>query len=102
MKKKAIITIYIVLSLFVGYFASQLARRYPEPFKPSKMLRFKPVQKESSPDDVRIAQAELCRHGIPVAIDGKCGEETALGICELLCRIENGYIVYTIFERNPE
>ncbi len=66
--------------------------------KPSDFLRFPLVCKGSDPNDVRIAQAELCRHGIDVKIDGDCGKQTALGICELLVKIENGYKVRTIYE----
>lgn len=83
-----------------GYKFSQVARKFPEPFTPSKMLRFKPIHKGSDPNDIRIAQAELCRHGIDVKIDSEYGKETAFGMCELLWKLENGYKIYSMFERN--
>ena len=107
MKLIKTIACYIILlatwafCIWFGYKAGLIAHKYPEPFMPSKMLRFKPVYEHSDPNDIRIAQAELCRHGIDVKIDGDCGKETALGICELLVLIENGYKVHTMFERNP-
>ena len=66
---------------------------------PSQILRFPPVCKGSDPNDVRIAQAELCRHGIDVEIDGDCGKQTAMGQCKLWVMIQNGYKVRTIYEK---
>lgn len=57
---------------------------------PRRLLHFAPVCKGSSPNDIRTAQAELCRHEIGVKIDGEFGRQTAMGICELLVKIENG------------
>lgn len=69
---------------------------------PSQILYFQPVCKGSDPYLVRIAQAELCRHGIDVGeVDGDCGKKTGLGMCEYLVMLENGYKPHTMFERNP-
>ena len=56
--------------------------------RPSYVLGFQPVMKGSDPLLVRAAQAELTRHQIDCTIDGDCGKQTALGICELLVRKE--------------
>ena len=95
-----ILLLIAVMNIFLGY---QIGlTKVPEPFMPSQILRFKPVYEGSDPNDVRIAQAELCRHGIDVKIDGDCGKNTALGMCEFLVKIQNGYKVHTMFERNPQ
>ena len=91
----------IGITFWFGRECGKMALKYPEPFTPSQMLKFKPVWKYSGSSEIRIAQAELCRHGIDVKIDGDCGKETALAICELLVMIENGYKVRTIYERMP-
>lgn len=100
MKTAIIIAIALVCAFLGGYISRHIAQEYPEPFKPSSLLRFKPVYEGSDPNDVTVAQAELCRHGIDVDIDGDCGKGTAMGLCELICKIENGYKVHTMFERN--
>lgn len=106
MKKESLWFLYLaccaVLAFCVGYYCSKPALNYPEPFTPSQMLRFKPIWKYSDPNDTRIAQAELCRHGIDVKIDGDCGKETALGMCEYLVMLQNGYKPHTMFERPHE
>lgn len=56
--------------------------------KPSYVLGFRPVMKGSDETAVMAAQAELCRNQIDCKIDGDCGKQTALGICELLCKLE--------------
>ncbi|MEE9354766.1 MAG: hypothetical protein V3U75_04175 [Methylococcaceae bacterium] len=96
-----IILCFTILGFYVGLTCSKAALKYPEPFTPSKMLRFKPVWKYSGSSEIRIAQAELCRHGIDVKIDGDCGKNTALGMCELLVMIDNGYKIRSIYERKP-
>jgi hypothetical protein len=60
-----------------------------ERYQPSDLLGFPPVMKGSDETAVKTAQAELCRHGIDCKVDGDCGKQTALGICELLCRFED-------------
>lgn len=93
----------ILVTIAVGYVAyhTGLARKSLEPKTPSQILRFKPVQKGSDPHLVSIAQAELSRHGIDIGkVDGDCGKATALGMCEYLVMLENGYKPHTIFERN--
>ena len=98
--KKTVLIIFIgtMISFFTGY-----STRTPPKVttRPSQILQFKPVCEGSDPNDIRIAQAELCRHGIDVKIDGKCGKDTALGMCEFLCRLENGYKNHKYYERNP-
>jgi len=85
-----IVLIFIILSL----------RPKPAVTTPSDLLHFQPVCKGSDPNDVRIAQAELCRHELYFGdIDGKCGKQTALAICELLVKIQNGYKIRTIYEK---
>lgn len=59
--------------------------------KPSYVLGFRPVMKGSDETAVMAAQAELCRHQIDIGIDGvdgDCGKQTALAICELLVKLE--------------
>ena len=63
---------------------------------PYTLLGFRPVMKGSDETAVKAAQAELCRHQIDIGIDGvdgKCGKETALGICELLCKFDGTNLV---------
>lgn len=97
--KRALVFAGLVLSIWI--FSGIVFDHFHKPVKqkPSQILRFPPVCKGSDPNDVRIAQAELCRHGIDVKIDGDCGKQTALGICELLVKIEGGYKVRTIYEK---
>lgn len=94
MSRKELIAIIIILGLLICL----LGYTKPIQIKPSHILRFKPVSKSSSPEDIIAAQAELCRHGIDVDIDGKFGKCTAIGICELIYRIENGYEVHNYTE----
>ena len=68
-------------------------------FTPSQILRFQPVCEGSDPNLVRIAQAELCRHGIECKIDSEFGKQTAFGQCKLFVMIQNGYEVKTIYEK---
>ena len=89
--------VFIVLVYAFGIITPKRAIR-PNP-TPSQLLHFQPVCEGSDPNLVRIAQAELCRHGIDVKIDGICKKQTALGICELLVKIQNGYKVRTIYEK---
>ena len=94
----------IILGFLVGYIIadiilySSLKPIHLNP-TPAQLLRFQPVCEGSDPNLVRIAPAELCRHGIECEIDGDCGKQTALGICELLVKIQNGYKVRTIYEK---
>ena len=97
MKLKHVTIFLVVAALFVFYMATLPT----QPTKPSDLLHFPPVCEGSDPNDVRIAQAELCRHGIDVKIDGDFGKQTAMGVCELLVRIENGYQVRSIYDRRP-
>lgn len=86
------ITIKAMAIAVLLWFAFQFGRaqwQIPQA-KPSDLLGFRPVCKGSPAFKVTAVQAELCRHGIDVAIDGNCGKHTALGQCELLVRIENG------------
>ena len=92
----------ISITFWFGRMCGKMALKYPKPFTPSQILRFKPVYEHSDPNDIRVAQAEMCRHGIDVKIDSKFGKKTAFGQCELLVKIQNGYKVYTIYERNPK
>lgn len=96
----AIVTIIICIG-FCYCTVRWTTHKCPEPFTPSKILKFKPVWKYSGSSEIRVAQAELCRHGIDVKVDGDCGKGTALAMCELLVMIENGYKVHTMFERKP-
>jgi len=66
---------------------------------PREILHFAPVCKGSDPNDIRIAQAELCRHEIGVKIDGEFGKQTAFGVCELLVKIQNGYKIRSIYDK---
>jgi len=60
--------------------------------KPSYVLGFRPVMKGSDETAVKAVQAELCRNLIDCKIDGNCGKQTALGICELLCKLEEAKV----------
>ena len=86
----------VVISYFNAANTFDMARSST---KPSDLLHFQPVCEGSDPNLVRIAQAELCRHGIDVEIDGDCGKATGLGMCELLVKIENGYKIRSIYEK---
>ncbi len=66
--------------------------------RPSALLHFTPVSKESDRFDIMIAQAELVRHEIECKVDGKFGKQTAFAICELLCKLEDGYKIRTIYK----
>lgn len=103
MRKKKEIKLFVLFSIafWFGWFAKVPPKVIIEfTKKPSSFLKFKPVCQFSDPNDIVIAQAELCRHGIDVKINGDCGKDTALGICELLCRLEDGYQVKSIYERS--
>ena len=65
--------------------------------QPSELLGFMIPVKDDREDVIIAAQAELVRNGISCVIDGEFGGQTALGICELLVRIENGYVVKSIY-----
>ena len=95
-----ICTFFICLiALVAAYFWLLIMEPPPPPVEPSEILGFKPVYEDSDPNDIRIAQAELCRHGIDVKIDSEYGKETAFGLCELLVKIQNGYKINSIYER---
>lgn len=101
-KTALIIATVTAISYFIGYFSRTEPKViFQVTTRPSQVLQFKPVCESSDPNDIRIAQAELCRHGIDCKIDGKCGEETAQGMCDFLVRLENGYEQFKYYERNP-
>ena len=107
-KDKDMKTIFAIVAVILGGLAIALALTMfievlPKETgpKPSNLLRFQPVCEDSDPDDIRIAQAELCRHGIDCKIDGDFGKQTAFGMCELLVKIQGGYKVHKYYERNP-
>ena len=62
--------------------------------QPSELLGFIVPDANSTALRICIAQAELTRHGIDCTIDEEWGKQTAMGICELLVKIEEGYDVY--------
>jgi len=94
-----IIGIIVIVSLAINNHL-EIYNHGQSSVRPSDLLHFQPVCKGSDPNDVRIAQAELCRHELYFGdIDGKCGKQTALAICELLVKIQNGYKIRTIYEK---
>ena len=89
MNKLYIACMMFVIGMIVGIFADiYLVQIEPMPYD---ILKFKPVDYSSNSFQVEIAQAELSRHGIECGVDRKFGKQTAIGICELLVKIENGY-----------
>ena len=92
-----------LLGIAIGEFfiVPAISPQNPQPTitKPSDLLRFQPVCEGSDPNLVRIAQAELCRHGIECKIDSEFGKQTAFGQCKLFVMIQKGYKVKTIYEK---
>lgn len=86
------IKIFIAILLFCGwsYGCYYLGQKNSMIATPYSLLGFYVPTKDSSAHKIRAAQAELCRHEIECAVDGKFGKQTAIGICILLDRIEKG------------
>ena len=102
MKLFSTIVVIIAFFLFVAISFAVLLNAGDELIhpKPSDLLRFQPVCEGSDPNLVRIAQAELCRHGVYGGrIDGICKKKTALAQCKLWVMSQNGYEVRTIYEK---
>ena len=71
----------VSLVFIIGFFVGWHLRPYHQP-TPYDVLGFYPVDANSDPFLVRVVQAELTRNLISCKIDGVCGKQTALGICE--------------------
>ena len=96
-KTEKILLVLIFLLTFYGIFSSYKVSVQSYYTKPSDLLGFQVPTYNTSELINQTAQAELTRHGIECKIDGEFGKQTAIGICILLEKIENGYKVNNIY-----
>ena len=105
-RRERIVTYVVYLATLVLAMGFSFSRGYGRGLEdrtvlPSQVLGFTPVWETSDPYQIAIVQAELARNGIECKVDSDFGKETAIGICQLLAMLEDGYdrtVGFEVFE----